>query len=208
MTADALSKNEPVEPSDRAAFAILSDEALMARIGDGMEAAYRVLVDRHVGRSLGFATNVLGNREDAEDVMQEAFVRLWKSAPNWKPDGAKFSTWFYRVVMNLCIDRQRARKGGTVPLEDAGDPADGRQGADETIHDGDVSGKIREALADLPERQSAAITLCYLQGLSNKEAASVLDVNVKALESLLSRGRTALKEKLGRHKDELMGFAS
>lgn len=188
-----------------AALGVLSDNALMVRVGAGDKAAYRVLVERHSGRSLGFATRVLGNAADGEEVMQDAFVRLWRNAPNWNPDGARFSTWFYRVVMNLCIDRQRARKPGAVPLDDAGDPADDRPGADSIIHESEVSGQVKQAIDTLPDRQRAAISLCYLSGLSNREAADVLGINIKALESLLVRGRQALKKKLVPIKNDLLG---
>ena len=208
MPTDTMSARNPSPQHDAAALGILSDEALMERTGLGEERAYQVLVERHVGRSLGFATRVLGNAADGEEVMQEAFVRLWRSAPNWEQGGAKFSTWFYRVVMNLCIDRQRTRKGNLVPLDDAGDPADDRPGADNTLHDQQVSTQLQDALATLPDRQGAAITLCYLQGLSNREAAEILEINIKALESLLSRGRQALKAQLENVKDDLMGFAT
>ncbi|MFN3230700.1 MAG: RNA polymerase sigma factor [Alphaproteobacteria bacterium] len=192
--------------SARVSLEILSDEGLMLRVGDGNQLAYQTLVGRHLGPSLGMATRVLANAAEAEEIMQEAFLRLWRHAPNWSPQGAKFTTWFYRVVMNLCIDRQRTRRATMVPIEVAGDPADDRQGADSQLHESQVGDQVAQAIATLPERQRAAITLCYLQGLSNKEAAEILDVNIKALESLLTRGRRALKDQLSPLKDELMGF--
>jgi len=197
---------QPTASADRAALDVLSDESLMRRIGDGDQRAYQVLVDRHLGKGLGMATRLLGNAAEGEEVMQEAFLRLWRHAPNWSPEGAKFTTWFYRVLMNLCIDRQRTRRGRMVPLDVAGDPADDRLAADARVHEGQVADKMTAAIDDLPERQRMAISLCYLQGLSNKEAAEVLEVNIKALESLLTRGRQALKQRLAHIKDELMGF--
>ncbi len=191
--------------ADAAALNILSDEALMERVGRGDEPAYRILVERHLARHVGFAARLLGDRSEGEEVMQEAFLKLWRGAPNWQAGGARFTTWFYRVVMNLCIDRQRRRRGRAVPIEDAGDPADERRRADETIQDRQVGRQIDGALAELPDRQRQALSLCYLQGLSNREAAQVLEVNIKALESLLTRGRAALKQKLGHLKDELTG---
>jgi RNA polymerase sigma-70 factor (ECF subfamily) len=195
----------PAGAAGAAALNILSDETLMQRVGGGDEAAYRVLVERHLGQSLGFATRVLGDRAEAEEAMQEAFLKLWRGAPNWQPGGARFTTWFYRVVLNLCIDRQRKRRGRLVPLDDAGDPADSRPDAEADLHGRQVGMQIDGALGELPERQRAAISLCYLQGLSNKEAADVLDVNIKALESLLTRARAALKQRLAPLRNELMG---
>ena len=202
---DSMRGAAPAGIADAAALNILSDEALMPRVGAGDQAAYTVLVERHLARNLGFAARLLGDRAEAEEIMQEAFLKLWRGAANWQPGGARFTTWFYRVVLNLCIDRQRKRRGRHVPLDDAGDQPDGRQGADAHIHDRQVGRQIDGALAQLPERQREAVTLCYLQGLSNREAADVLQVNIKALESLLTRGRTALKQRLGHLRNELTG---
>ena len=202
---DSKRGEAPAAVADAAALNILSDEALMERTGRGDEAAYRIIVERHLSRSLGFATRMLGDRADGEEVMQEAFLKLWRGAPSWEAGGARFTTWFYRVVLNLCIDRQRKRRGRQVPIEDAGDPQDERQGAEADLHDRQVSRQIDGALAQLPDRQREALSLCYLQGLSNKEAADVLQMNIKALESLLTRGRAALKQKLGHLRTELTG---
>jgi RNA polymerase sigma-70 factor (ECF subfamily) len=206
LAADPIAEASPSTVS-AAALAILSDEALMRRVGGGDEGAYRVLVDRHLGLALGLAARMLGDAAEGEDVTQEAFLNLWRGASRWRPDGARFTTWFYRVVLNLCIDRRRRRRGTAVPLEAAGDPADGRQGADGALHDRQRGARVAAALAELPERQRAAIGLCYLQGLSNREAAEVLEVNVKALESLLTRGRAALRERLGPERDDLTEMA-
>ncbi|MEN3952439.1 RNA polymerase sigma factor [Iodidimonas sp. SYSU 1G8] len=205
LVTETLTTAPPSGAAGAAALGVLSDETLMQRVGGGDEAAYRVLVERHLGQSLGFATRVLGDRAEAEEAMQEAFLKLWRGAPNWQPGGARFTTWFYRVVLNLCIDRQRKRRGRLVPLDDAGDPADTRQDAEADLHERQVGSQIDGALGELPERQRAAISLCYLQGLSNKEAADVLDVNIKALESLLTRARAALKQRLAPLRNELMG---
>ncbi len=177
---------------------LLSDEALMAQVGEGDRQAYGVLVDRHFARSCGLAARVVGTLSaDAEDVVQEAFLRLWKHAPNWRPKGAKFTTWFYRVIMNLCIDAQRKARKKTLPLEAAGEPAADGPSAEAIVHRDQIAVRIRVALGDIPERQRAAISLCYFDGLSNREAASVLGVNIKGLESLLSRGRKSLRARLG-----------
>ena len=205
LAMDSMRGAAPAGTADAAALNILSDEALMPRVGAGDQAAYTVLVERHLARNLGFAARLLGDRAEAEEIMQEAFLKLWRGAANWQPGGARFTTWFYRVVLNLCIDRQRKRRGRHVPLDDAGDQPDGRQGADAHIHDRQVGRQIDGALAQLPERQREAVTLCYLQGLSNREAADVLQVNIKALESLLTRGRAALKQRLGHLRNELTG---
>lgn len=186
----------PAPTGSSAGTELLSDETLMARVGEGDRLAYGVLVERHFARSHGLATRVVGNFATGEDVVQDAFLRLWKHAPNWRPKGAKFTTWFYRVVMNLCIDVQRKARKKTVPLEDAGEPADDGPPADAIVHRDQVAARIGDALADIPERQRAAIALCYFDGMSNREAAAIMDVNIKGLESLLSRGRKGLRDRL------------
>lgn len=193
--------------SQATATAILSDESLMALVGKADRRAYGLLVERHIARSNGLAARTLSNAAEAEEVVQEAFLRLWKHAPNWQPKGAKFTTWFYRVILNLCIDVQRKRRATLVPIENVADPASEAPSADEGLYRDQVSHQVSKALEGLPERQRAAISLCYYQGLTNREVAEVLDVNIKALESLLSRGRKALKEALGDIRQEVLGEA-
>jgi len=173
----------------------LADEALMGRVANGDHAAFRLLVERHLGRAVGIAYRILGNRAEAEEAAQEAFLRVWTSAPNWKLDGALFRTWFSRVLTNLCIDRRRRPRN--EPLESAGDPADERPDAEQQLGERQESAAVAAAVAELPERQRAALALCYWQGMSNIEAAASLGLSVGAVESLLVRARRGLKEKLG-----------
>ncbi len=179
------------------------DDTLMALAGRGDERAYAQLVDRHLDRSLAFAQRVLGSRPEAEDVLQEAFLRVWKKAPTWTNDGARFSTWFYRVVLNLCIDRKR--KPAHAELPEDFEFADDGPIADEQLEESQASELVEKALTALPERQREAVVLCYYQGLSNKEAADILDVRVKALESLLVRARKNLLVLLNGVRGEVLG---
>lgn len=172
-----------------------SDEDLMARAGQGDRLAYARLVERHLGRVHAVARRFLSNATEAEDVAQEAFLRVWTQAPKWRPEGAKFTTWLYRIAVNLCIDRKR--KVVPLPLEAAGDPADGKPDGFDAVHGGEVRGAVAAALAALPETQRAAVLLTYYEGLGNVEAASVLNTTVGAVESLLVRARRALKDRLG-----------
>ena len=179
------------------------DDTLMLLAGKGDERAYGQLVDRHMDRSLAFAQRVLGSRAEAEDVLQEAFLRVWKKAPTWTDDGARFSTWFYRVVLNLCIDRKR--KPAHAALPDDFEYADDSPIADEQLEETQASELVEKALAALPDRQREAVVLCYYQGLSNKEAAEILSVRVKALESLLVRARKNLLVLLDGVRGEVLG---
>jgi RNA polymerase sigma-70 factor (ECF subfamily) len=176
-----------------------SDDELMRLAGSGDRAAFSRLVGRHLRRATGVAGRVSGNRADAEEIVQEAFLRAWQKAPDWKaqadrPDGAAFSTWFYRVLVNLCIDRKR--KPTADPIEAASEVADeGRDGFDVT-HSGEVRRRVAAALQTLPDRQRAALVMCHYEGMTNIDAAQVLDITVGALESLLVRARRALRDAL------------
>ena len=197
-----------------ASLAVLTDEVLMLRVGEGDERAYAVLVDRHLGPCTGLAARLAGHPDDGEEIIQEAFLRLWRYAPKWQEGGAKFTTWFYRVILNLSIDHKRKTgkwAGKTMPLvrqDDDGeettlDLADDGEAADDGLQRQEQAATVQEAVANLPERQRTAITLCYFQELSNREAAEIMEINIKALESLLSRGRRGLQQSLGQLKSEV-----
>lgn len=171
-----------------------SDEELVALIGGGDRRAYHVLVERHGRRVLALARRMMRNLAEAEEVSQEAFLRVWQKAGEWQPRGAKFTTWLYRVVMNLCLDRKR--KPSFAPIEAAGDPADERPSAETQLARSQRDRLVQAALQALPERQRAALALSYYEGLSNAEAAAALELSVSALESLLVRARRALRQEL------------
>ncbi len=171
-----------------------SDEVLMGRVAQRDGVAYSCLLTRHLASATALAGRMVGNRADAEEVVQEAFLRVWKTAPRWRPDGASFRTWFSRVVVNLCIDRHRRPK--PAPLEAAGDPADGGMLADQQLAQREEAAALARAVALLPPRQRAALALCYWQEMSNVEAADVLSLSVGAVESLLVRARRSLRASL------------
>ncbi len=180
----------------------LSDASLVARIARGQHAAYSVLVMRHANRYVAVAEKVLYQRQEAEDAVQDAFVKLWQKADQFEPETAKFSTWFYRIVVNQCLDRKRKKTADALP-EDY-DIKDDSNGPEENLVEDQRAQQMQQAMDLLPERQKTAIVLCYYEGMSNKEAADVLEVNIKALESLLTRGRKGLKENL----DKCLGMTA
>jgi len=161
------------------------------------------LTDRMLPRALSVATRVLGDRAEAEDVAQEAMLRLWRIAPDWQTGQAKVSTWLYRVTMNLCIDLQRKRRGGTVALDDAPDPADHAPSAAEQLVAKARSDALQDALAQLPDRQRQAVVLRHLEELANPEIAEILGVSVEAVESLVARGKRGLTAALNQRRDDL-----
>lgn len=178
------------------------DEELVLAVGAGDRRAAAELVRRHLPRMVGLARRMLGDHAEAEDVAQEVFLRVWKHAAAWKPGQAKFETWMHRVGMNLCLDRLRrvSRNGGELNPE----TPDARASATRAVDDRQRRERVRDALQVLPERQRAAVVLCYYQDRSNIEAAEILGLSVDALESLLSRARRTLKTQLAAERADLM----
>lgn len=181
------------------------DEALLVLYANGDTFAARELTERHLPRVLGFAARMLGgDRAEAEDVAQEAMLRLWRIAPEWRSGEAKVSTWLYRVVTNLCTDRLRGKKRRrAVGLEDAPDVADGGRSVESVLVDNDRMAALNAALETLPDRQRQAVVLRHIEGLSNPEIAEVMDIGVEAVESLTARGKRALATAMADRRAEL-----
>jgi RNA polymerase sigma-70 factor, ECF subfamily len=172
------------------------DEELLALIQHGSHEAFSVLVKRHTERFYRLAYRYLQNKESAEDIIQDAFVKLWEEPARWQAQRKnKFTTWFYRIVVNLCLDWQKRKK----PLE-LGDQelsiADQRETPDVEILNNEKQKILENEIAALPERQRTALNLCFDEGLSNQEAAEVMGLNLKALQSLVMRAKTTLKQRM------------
>jgi RNA polymerase sigma-70 factor (ECF subfamily) len=170
-----------------------TDESLMERVKRGDHQAFAVLVRRCSQMFYAAAYRMCGDAQEAEDIVQEAFLKLWRSPHAFDGKrGAKFSTWFYRVVTNMAIDQVRKRKwqGGAELLERL---TDGAAAVDHVMVEQERHSSLEKAIQNLPHRQRAALNLCVYEELSNKEAAEVLGVGVKALESLLMRAKAKLK---------------
>ena len=172
------------------------ERALMARVGTGDAAAFARIVERHMPMLHALAWRMLGEASEAEDVVQESLVKLWVNAKGWQPSGGGLGAWLRRVATNACLDRLRKPR----PLSDEGLPerADDTPPADMLIDAERRRAAVRAAILRLPDRQRAAIILTYHEGVSNAEAASVLGIGVKALESLLVRARQGLSQQLTR----------
>lgn len=181
-----------------------SDEAdLLRRYAEGDPPAARLLAARLTPRIFGHAFRVLGNHAEAEDVAQEAMMRLWKAAKDWRSGEARVSTWVYRVTANLCIDRLRKR--GAVGLDDIVEPESPEPRPEERLQQNARSDALQAALMRLPDRQRQAVVLRHIDGLANPEIAAILDIGVEAVESLTARGKRALKQALESQRDAL-GF--
>lgn len=181
----------------------MDDESLLLAVGRGDHRAFATLMERHGRFAMTLAMRMTGNAQDAEEVAQEAFLRVWSNAAQWQPGGARFTTWLYRVVVNLCLDRKR--RAPMLPLDDVDEPPDTAPGGLEACSAGQARNMVAEALAALPDRQRAAMSLCYFGEVSGQEAAAALDVSLSALEALLVRGRRALRDHFGRRGLKKMG---
>jgi len=171
------------------------DDALLALYAGGDRAAPRLMTERFLPLTYRLALRFLNDRAEAEDVAQEAMVRLFRMAPGWQPGQAKVTTWLYRVTANLCTDRLRRRPA--LNIDEVPEMADGAPSAEERLTAGARATALDAALARLPERQRVAVVLRHIEGFANPEIAAVLEIGVEAVESLIARGKRALKEELG-----------
>lgn len=169
----------------------------MLAVCGGNRPAYQTLVKRHLKSISHYAYRLLGNQKDTEDITQEVFLRLWTNAEKWKAEKSKLTTWLHRITHNLCIDY--LRKHGRMQTQDTfDDEADDSLSANKESPDEkhDEIKLLSEAISALPENQRSALSLCHYQGFSNKEAAAIMDISIKALESAIARAKRSLREKL------------
>jgi RNA polymerase sigma factor (sigma-70 family) len=178
------------------------DAALLVAFANGDAGAAQLLAERLLPRTLAQAQRMLGDRAEAEDVAQEAMMRLWRIAGEWRQGEAQVSTWLYRVTANLCTDRLRRRKR-SVPLDAVAEPLDGAPSVTARMHTEARAKALSDALAQLPPRQAEAVALRHLEGLSNAEIAAVMEIGVEAVESLTARGKRGLALILAGRREEL-----
>jgi RNA polymerase sigma-70 factor (ECF subfamily) len=180
-----------------------SDDALLARYARGDAAAARLLVARLTPVVFRHAARVLGDKAEAEDVTQEALIRLWKIAPDWQAGRAKVTTWLYQITANLCTDRLRKRRG--VGLDEIAEPTDPTPGAEAQMQTQARMDGLQAGLMQLPERQRHAVVLRHIEGLANPEIAQILDISTEAVESLTARGKRALADIMAPQR-EILGY--
>ena len=178
-----------------------TDDVLLIAFANGDRQAAQQLTERLLPKIYAHAYHRLGNIADAEDVTQEAFLKLWKFAPKWKQDRAQVSTWLYRVVSNLCKDRYR--RASLENLGNAQEPIDGTQSAPDKIDEQYRQKALYDAMSMLQENQRLAVQLRHIDQLTNPQIAEIMELSVEAVESLTARGKRKLIEILQTHKPEL-----
>ena len=176
----------------------MKDESELVRnLISGDADAYRMLLNKHLSSITNYVARMIQSNVDSEDIVQETFLRLWTHGSKFQPEKAMLSTWLHHIAHNLCIDY--FRKAKRFPLEKTKEESDGQNSPLKELEKLDSSRQVSEALMQLSNRQRSAIILCYYQGITNKEAALILEMSVSALESLLARGRNKLRGLLMRN---------
>lgn len=182
-------------------YAHTSDEALLLAYAKGDPRVAETLTLRLLPRILAQAMRMLADKTEAEDVAQDAMLRLWRIAPDWRQGEAQVTTWLYRVVANLCTDRLRKRRH--VALDAVAEPPDSTPSVAAQMQTRARLRALSDALAQLPERQAQAVALRHLEGLSNPQIAAIMDISVTSVESLTARGKRALAAIMAGRKAEL-----
>jgi len=178
-----------------------AEAALLLAYAQGDPDAARQLAATMAPRVMAQAFRMLGDRTEAEDVVQDAMMRLWKIAPEWRRGEARVTTWLYRVTANLCTDRLRKRRG--VGLDQIAEPEDGAPSVTEVMQENSRTRALADALAQMPERQAQAVSLRHLEGLANPEIAVIMETSTEAVESLTARGKRTLAALLAGRRAEL-----
>ncbi|MDW3225559.1 MAG: RNA polymerase sigma factor [Paracoccaceae bacterium] len=179
----------------------LSDDALLVLYANGDRSAAPLLTSRLLTRVLAQARYMLSDAAEAEDVAQEAMLRLWRIAPDWRQGEAQVTTWLYRVVANLCLDRLRKKR--SKGLDEIAEPADPAPSVAQNMQERARGDALQNALDQLPDRQKQAIILRHIEGLPNPQIAKVMDISPRAVESLTARGKRALAAILAGRRAEL-----
>lgn len=177
------------------------DADLLARYAAGDSAAAADLLDSLSGRLFSLGMRMLNDTNEAEDIVQETMIKVWKIAPDWRHGEAKVASWAYGVARNMCLDRLRKRR--TTPLEDAPEQIDTAPLPLESMIAQDRADALQMALEKLPERQRQAVVLRHLEDASNPEIAEVIGTSVEAVESLLARGKRKLAQLLSPLKERI-----
>ena len=172
----------------------------MAGYAKGDPHISQLILEKFGPRLLRLSTQILRNQADAEDIVQETMLRLWKKAPYWEESGASVSTWLWRVSVNLSIDKIRKRKKSEPISENV---VDQNTCISELLENRDRVVALQVALQTLPKRQRIAVILRHIEGESNQHISSILGISISAVESIVARGMRSLKKQLVPRREEL-----
>ena len=172
-----------------------SDKELLRGIASGNHAAFNILIERHYKMFYRVAYRFLGDENESEDIVQDAFLKLWECPSIWDDKhNNKFTTWLYRVVVNLCLDKNKKKK--PMRLVEGYDAEDARDNQEDILIEYEKVQHIDKLIAKLPDRQRTALILCFDEGVSNQEAADIMKLSTRAVRSLLMRAKGNLKKQL------------
>jgi RNA polymerase sigma-70 factor (ECF subfamily) len=181
------------------------DVRLMHLVGRGDTTAFEQLIERHQGLVAGTVARMLGSNSDVEDIAQQVFIRVWKSAGRYTAR-AKFTTWLLKITRNLVFNElRRAKRRAQVPIQsDAETEAitlkdETTSAPDASLLEHELQGAIEDAITQLPESQRMALVLRRYEQLSYEQIAEILDLSVPAVKSLLFRARSELRERLSKY---------
>ena len=187
--------NPSMEPSENPEPEI----GWMARIREGDMEAFRLLVEMHQARVIGTISKMLGADAESEDLAQQVFIRIWKSAPRYKPT-AKFTTWLFRITRNLVFNELRRKRHFADQTEEIPEPIErAEKEPDRVLLEGELQRAIQEAINQLPESQRMAIILRRYEEMPYEEIAKVMETSVPAVKSILFRARAELRERLEKY---------
>lgn len=172
----------------------------MVRIREGDMEAFRLLVEMHQARVIGTISKMLGSDAESEDLAQQVFIRVWKSAPRYQPT-AKFTTWLFRITRNLVFNElRRKRHFADQSAEELAEPVErAEKEPDRVLLEGELQKAIQEAVNQLPESQRMAIILRRYEEMPYEEIAKVMGTSVPAVKSILFRARAELRERLEKY---------
>jgi RNA polymerase sigma-70 factor, ECF subfamily len=183
------------------------DVRLMRLVAQGDTTAFEQLIDRHQTLVAGTIARMLGSNSEVEDVAQQVFIRVWKSASRYVPR-AKFTTWLLKITRNLVFNEmRRSKRQAHIPIQTESEEMiplrdETAQAPDALLLESELQKAIEEAIGGLPETQRMALVLRRYQELSYEEIADVLELSVPAVKSVLFRARTDLRERLRRYLEK------
>lgn len=172
-----------------------SDEQLIELITEGNHTAFTELVTRYTNKFYSVSYRILGNKDDAEDMVQDAFLKIWNEPDLWdKNQKTKFTTWFYRVLINQCLDYKR--KKSYRNHDEFEESKKGNRSTGKIMEQLSTSELVNRCILELPEKQQLALNLCYYENMTRAEAGEIMDLTPKGVQSLVTRAKDKLKQKL------------